>query len=476
MPCNDTDLCYITASEAVKEFKAKRLSPIELLDAVIARSEHVNPQIGAYTYTFYDRAREQARAAEKKYSTGAELRPLEGIPIVIKDFHALEGEITTYGSRIFEGVRSDYTAPTVERLLTAGAIVHARTRTPEFAHCGVCHSPLWGVTRNPWNLEYSPGGSSGGASGAVATGMTVLADGTDAGGSVRIPASACGVFGYKPPFGRLPIDRDHPFEMMLSYGPLTRSVADAIMMENVMAGSHIMDITSLPRIEIPHSLGGISGWKVALSMNLDYFEVDPEVDHHTSEAARVFADLGCRVDTVKLGWSTAALDAWETYFEGMFAGLCGELLPQWRERMDPFLVGIIERGLAHDAALVYRTYLVRAEMWKSLGPILQQYDILICPTLAVPSVPADHDNANPDFQINGRSVQAHLGWALTYPFNLLNQLPVASIPNGIARSGVPIGLQIVGRPFNDIGVFQAAAAFEQAKPWRDVRPDRKSVV
>lgn len=466
-----SDLCYITASEALHEFKARRLSPVEVMDAVVARSESVDPKISAYTYTFYDRARDQAKRAEQKYQRGENAGALEGIPIAIKDFHALEGEITTYGSRVFEGVRATYTVPTVERLLGAGAIVHARTRTPEFAHCGICHSPLWGVTRNPWNLAYSPGGSSGGASSAVAAGMTVLADGTDAGGSVRIPASASGVFGYKPPFGRLPIDREHPFEMMLSYGPLTRSVADAALMQNVMSGTHIVDITSLPKFEIPQNLEAIKGWKVALSTNLDYFEIDPEVERATREAGRIFEQLGCQVDEVEVGWNAGALDAWEIYFEGLFAGLAGDLLPRWQEQMDPFLVGIIKRGLQRSAAEMYRTYLVRAEMWNTLGPIFQSYDVLICPTLAVASVAADHNNADPAFRINGKPVSAHLGWALTYPFNLLNQLPAASVPNGFAQSGVPIGLQIIGRPFDDVSVFRAAAAFEGAKPWRGVHPD-----
>jgi Asp-tRNA(Asn)/Glu-tRNA(Gln) amidotransferase A subunit family amidase len=467
----DVDLAYLSATEAIARFKDRSLSPVELLDAVIARSEQVDPQTHSYTYTFYDQARDQARGAEAAYANDQAARPLEGIPVAIKDFHALKGEITTYGSRMFEGARSEYTVPTVERLLGAGAIMHARTRTPEFAHCGHCHSPLWGATRNPWNLAYSPGGSSGGASSAVAAGMTCLAEGTDAGGSVRIPASASGVFGYKPPFGRLPLERDHPFEMMLSYGPITRTVADAAVMQNVMAGTHPMDITSLPPLTIPRDLQGIDGWRVAFSMDLGYFEIDSEVQQNTRDAIRAFEELGATVEEVDVGWNSGALDAWETYFEGLFAGLMGDALPRWRYEMDPYLVGIIDRGMGHSAHRMYRTYLVRAEMWRALAPILDDYQILICPTLAVPSVDAEHDNGDTGFTVNGKPVQAHLGWALTYPFNLLNQLPVASVPSGFAPSnGVPTGLQIIGRPFDDVGVFRAASAFESARPWRDRHP------
>jgi Asp-tRNA(Asn)/Glu-tRNA(Gln) amidotransferase A subunit family amidase len=162
--------------------------------------------VNAFTYTFFDRAIEQAKAAESRYLTGHNLRPLEGIPVVIKDLHPVKGEITTCGSRVLEGVRADYTAPSVQRLFDAGAIMHARSTTPEYAHAGYTYSALWGVTRNPWNLDYAPGGSSGGAGAAVASGMTAIADGTDGGGSIRIPASACGIVGYKPPFGRNPLN------------------------------------------------------------------------------------------------------------------------------------------------------------------------------------------------------------------------------------------------------------------------------
>ena len=245
------DLCYMTASEALEGFKAKTLSPVDLMKAVIARSDAVNPKINAYTYTFYERALDQAKEAERKYSAGGEIRPLEGVPIVIKDFHPVAGEITTFGSRMFADHVPDKSAPTVARLLDAGAIMHARTTTPEMAYAPYSRSDLWGVTRNPWNLDYITGGSSGGAGAAVASGMTTLADGTDGGGSIRIPAGACGLFGYKPPFGRNPTDAEHPRESLLHYGPMTRSVTDGALMQNVTAGPHQDDMCSLrPKLEI----------------------------------------------------------------------------------------------------------------------------------------------------------------------------------------------------------------------------------
>ena len=473
MAAADLALCYMTASEAVARFKARTLSPVELLDALISRSEAINPRLNAVTYTFFDRARAQARKAEAKYGkTDGRLRALEGVPVAIKDFHPVKDEITTFGSKIFEDFRPDYSAPTVDRLLRAGAVMHMRTTTPEFAYSGATHSPLWGITPNPWNLDYTSGGSSGGAGAAVAGGMTTLADGTDGGGSIRIPSSACGLFGYKPPFGRNPLDRDHPFESILHYGPMVRSVADAALMQNVMSGPHPDDLCTLPgKLRLPAAYEGISGWKIAFTMDLGYLQIDPEVQENTRRAAQVFRDMGCTVEEVDLGWNFGVLDCWMTWWEGLFAAIAGDFLPRWRYEMDPYVVRLLETGLGHSAARLYRCHAFRGWMWQRLQPILKAYDVMICPTLAVPAVKADHDDADPDFRINGVRLQAYVGWVLTHGFNLLSQCPVMSVPTGFASTGVPTGMQIVGRPFDDHGVFRAAASFEAAtQPWHEKRP------
>jgi Asp-tRNA(Asn)/Glu-tRNA(Gln) amidotransferase A subunit family amidase len=466
------ELCYLTAGEALARFRAKTLSPVELMDAVVARCEAINPKLNAFTYTFFERARDEARAAEARYGRG-EARALEGLPLTVKDFHPVAGEITTLGSKIFEHNVPERTAPTVARLLDAGAIMHCRSTTPEFAYSPVTQSPLWGVTRNPWNLAYTPGGSSGGAGAALAAGMTFLADGTDAGGSVRIPASASGVVGYKPPFGRNPLDRDHPLESLLHYGPLTRSVGDAALMQNVMSGAHADDICSLrEEMVIPERLDGIKGWKVALSMDLGFFEIAPEVAERTRAAAETFRALGCTVEEVDLPWRYDIHDPYLEYWQGMAATTLSQYLPEWRDRMDPYMAGIIEAGAGHTAATQYKCNLVRGEMYRSLAPILDAHDVLICPALAVPSVKAEHDPADPDFKINGKPVEAYLGWNLCYPFNMVSQCPVICVPNGFApETGVPIGLQIAARSYDDLRVFRAAAAFEAARPWAGVRPD-----
>src|SRR5215467_9567576 len=243
MARTSSDPAYLSATEALAAFQKRTLSPLDVLDAQIKRIEAHGKALNILTYTFFERARKQARASEALYGKkGRTPRPLEGLTIGIKDWHSVEGEITTYGSKAFRDFRPDQTAPTVERALEAGAIMHIRTTTPEFAHSGITQSPLWGVSRSPWNKDYSPGGSSGGAGAALAAGFTTLADGTDGGGSIRIPASINGVYGFKAPFGRNPLDREHPGEWLLHYGGLARSVADSALIQNVISGPHPADI------------------------------------------------------------------------------------------------------------------------------------------------------------------------------------------------------------------------------------------
>lgn len=477
MDHTDTDLCYLTATEAISAFKDGSLSPVELMNAVVKRAEELRETLNPLTYDYFDRALDQARKAEAVYARNPDdARPLEGIPCAIKDWHSVAGEITTYGSKLFRDHRPEVSAPTVDRLLAAGAIMHCRTTTPEQAHAGVTKSPLWGITRNPWNTRFSPGGSSGGAGAALAAGMTTIADGTDGGGSIRIPASANGVVGYKPPFGRNPTDREHPSESVLHYGPLTRSVADAALMQNVMSGQHPADIHSLrDRVVVPDRFDGIAGKRIGLSMDLGYFEVDHEVQDNTRRAAAVLEGLGARVDEVDLRWDHSVLSAWLTNWRGLFWSLARDQLPRGRWDLDPFVVSLIEDGRHVTVPEFYDVNRVRYEMYQEIGRLFDTYDLIICPTLAVPSVEADHDNADATFTINGQKVDPYLGWAMTYPFNLVSPLPVASVPSGFSpTTGVPTGMQIVGHAYDDLSVFAAAAAFEQAAPWRpryaDVAP------
>ena len=463
----DTELCYLPATEVMKRFRDHTLSPVEYLDALIARHREVEPAINATTYSFHEQALEQARKAETKFMrTGASIRRLEGLPVMIKDLHAIKGRITSQSCRIFADHRDTFTLPTVERLLRAGAILFARSTSSELGIATVCHSTQWGITRNPWNLAMSPGGSSGGSGAALAAGMTPLADGSDYGGSIRVPASACGVFGYKPPYGRNPQDTTGSFDSYCHYGPMTRTVADAAAMQNVMSGQHRDDLTTLPgRITVPDRPGSIRGWKIALSMNLGYKEIDPEVEHWTRRAAEVFRDLGCEVDEVDPGWTSASVVPWEVQSKSAVALSLAPHLMHWRYDILADSVRDAEQGMAMSARELFATHEIRAEMWLKLSPIMQRYDVMLCPTLGIPSVAADHSIFDTRLEINGTRVDPYMGWCLTYPFNALSQLPVASVPTGFASNGVPTGMQIVGRPYDDVSVFRAALAFEESQPW-----------
>ncbi len=463
----DVELCYLPAIEVMKRFRKRSLSPVEYVNALIARHEQIEPKINATTYTFHDEALAQARKAEARFMRpDARLRPLEGLPVMIKDLHAIKGRVTSQSSKIFSDHRDTFTLPTVDRLLRAGAILLARSTSSELGIATVCHSTQWGVTRNPWNLTKSPGGSSGGSGAALAAGMTPLADGSDYGGSIRVPASACGVFGYKPPYGRNPQDTPGSFDSYCHYGPMTRTVADGALMQNVMSGQHRDDLTTLPgKVTVPDRPGSIRGWKIALSIDLGYKQIDPEVERMTRQAAEVFRRLGCQVDEVALGWTTASVVPWEVQSKAAVAHALSPHLMRWRYDILADSVRDAEQGMTYSARDLLATHDIRAEMWLKLSPILDHYNVMLCPTLGVPSVAADHSIFDTEVVINGHQVDPYMGWCLTYPFNALSQLPVASVPSGVASSGVPTGMQIVGRPYDDVSVFRAALAFERTQPW-----------
>jgi len=454
------DLHFLSAVEALARFRTRRLSPVELVRALIARTEAIGPAVNAFTRYFPERALEDARRAEARYLVGT-ARPLEGIPLVVKDLHPIAGEITTHGSIVFRDNRDESTLTTVERLLQAGAILFARTTSPELGLATVTHSRLWGVTRNPWNLAYTPGGSSGGAGAALAAGLVTLADGSDYGGSIRIPASCCGVVGYKPPRGRNPGDSLDPFS---HFGPLARTVHDAIAMQNVMAGPSSADPMSLPdRFEISSAQAGLAGWRVGFSMDLGHKTIDPEVVVATRDMLDLLRGLGCTIEEVELDWTDRIREAFELHHAAADASASWMLLPTQRDLLTDYAVHAIETGMTVSGRALFDTHEVRAEMFRTLGPILARVDLFLCPTTAVPALPAEHSPLTDTIEIAGVRVPGHRGWVLTYPFNMLSTLPVLSLPSGRSRSNIPTGVQLVGRPYDDASVFRAALALEAAR-------------
>ena len=470
----DLELCYLSATDARDRFEAGTLSPVELVQALIDRAEAVEPKINAFTHTFHARALKQAREAENRFrGRGARPRALEGLPVAIKDLHDVKGEITTFGSRLFADNRSTSSLPYVERLLRAGAILFARTTSPEFGCLGVTHSELWGVTRNPWNLAFGPGGSSGGAGAALAAGTTTLADGSDSGGSIRIPASCCGVFGIKPAHGRVPIAGPGNLDQYLAHGPMTRSVADSALMMNVMAGPHRRDSTSVPgRLRLPLKPAGIEGWRIACSPDLGYFDVDPEVAANTGAAAATFRDLGASVEEVSIPWTNRVLDAGIAHWVAFMHQDPQRMPPERRALLSPATRDYADHNRARQRLSLEEAERVRAGMYADLEAVFRRHRVLICPATGLPSVPADLPIAGAEVTINGRPQDPLWDWTLTYPFNVLGHLPTASVPTGFSSSGVPTGLQIVGRPYDETSVFRVAAAFERAQPWLDSQEHR----
>ncbi len=460
----DLDLCYLPAADALRLFRTRKLSPVELMKAVIARAESVQPKINAFTFKHHDEALKQARKAEARYAKGHADGALEGLPVAIKDESFIKGYPTSNATALMRDFVPDKTSPTNERLLDAGIIFHGRTATPEFSCAGFTHSKMWGVTRNPWNLECTPGGSSGGSGAALAAGATTLATGSDIGGSIRIPASFCGVVGFKPPYGRNPDDPPFSLDFYNHTGPMARTVEDCILMQNVMSGPHPRDIATVkPKLTLPTRYPGLKGVRIATSIDLGMFEVDPEVAANTRAALQVLRDLGAVVDEVDLGWDQECFESGLHYLGHLFGALMLQHREKLGEEMNSYARWFAEEARNSNALQFLKSLETAGRMYATLGPLLEKYDALVCPTLAATLVPADMDyERHAPFRINGKEVHPALGWAMTTCFNTMSRCPVLSVPSGRARNGVPTGLQIVGPTFADENVFRIGMAYEAA--------------
>ena len=473
----DTDICYLPATKALALFKSRKLSPVDLVQALIARAGRVNPAINCLADRCFDEALEQARRSEARYmARDAETAPLDGIPLAVKDAQRVAGKRTTQGSLIFKDWVDDHSDPMIERLQQAGAIILARTTTPEFCLSGITASRIWGVTRNPWNTEWGPGGSSGGSGAALAAGIATLATGTDIGGSIRIPAGACGVVGYKPPHGRNPDGPPANFDRFNHCGPMTRSVADAALMQNVTSGPHPLDHDSLrDKVTLGLEPGAIKGMKIAYSLDFGYVPLEDDVRRNTLAALEVFRSLGAVVAEVDLGWTGEVERNGLHWYNLMHFGRqtiwhLKESEALMTDYAIAFAKAAQEATTADDA---HKPWEQAHRMYQSLGPVLAAHDLLICPTNNSPSVRAEHDPWDPDFTVAGQKADPEYGWVMTHPFNMLHNCPVLSVPSGYAGTKVPTGIQIVGRTWDDETVFRAALAYEQALGGWYTKPENR---
>jgi amidase len=453
------DLHYLSATEALERFRARELSPVELLDAVIARAEEVEPTVNALCHTFYDEARAQAREAEARYAgTGEPPRALEGIPLAVKEEEAVAGQPWTQGSLLYKDLVAEHSSAFARRHLEAGAIVHARTTAPEFSCAGFTHSRLWGVTRNPWNPEYAVGGSSGGSGAALAAGTTTLASGSDIGGSIRI----------KPPYGRVPVDPPFNLDVYCHCGPMARTVADCALYENVIAGPDPSDIASLrPKLLLPERFDGVEGLRVALSVDLGDWPVDEEVRDNTLAVADALRAAGATVDEVDLQVPYADVQlATAIHFSLGFGHWVGLQAEEHGDLITAYALDMARwcNELAGDHTL-FDGLELEARLYAPVGALLEEYDALVCPTAGTRGLLAGDDYVGHGLEVGGRQLEYYFGGLMTPVFNVMSRCPVLSVPSGFAANGVPTGVQIAGRTYDDETVFRVGAALERERPW-----------
>ncbi len=452
-----------SATDLVAAYRAKRLSPVEATRAALAAIERHNPRLNAFCLVDPEAALQSARASEGRWVKGEPLGPVDGVPTSIKDLVLTNGWPTRRGSLLIDPDQPwTEDAPCVARLRESGAVLLGKTTTPEFGWKGVTDSLLTGITRNPWDADMTPGGSSGGAAVAAATGMGALHIGTDGGGSVRIPASFTGIVGLKQSFGRVPAYPLSPFGTLANVGPMTRTVADAALMLSVIAQPDLRDWYALPPEHAAyhhHLSGGVKGLRLAFSPSLSGAAVQPEIAESVAEAVRLFADLGAEVEDV----GVVLEDSLKVFQDHWFPGAANALrafTAEQRRRIDPGLAYVAEQG----AALPLMDYLAAVKLREAMGQRMsafhQRWDLLLTPTMPGPAFAAGCD-----FPPDGTQAQWSDWTPFTYPFNLTRQ-PAISIPCGLTRAGLPIGLQIIGAAYDDQRVLRAAAAFEAARPFQ----------
>jgi amidase len=479
------ELAYATATELAGRIRRRELSPVEVVDAFIDRIEARNQRLNAFVYLGFDEARQRAREAEQALGSGAELGLLHGVPTAIKDlFDFQPGWPATFGGvRALKEFTLDISCAFAERIQRAGAIVVGKTNSPIMGFRGTCDNYLFGPSRNPFDTAKNTGGSSGGSAAAVADGLLPLAEGTDGGGSIRIPAAWCGVYGYKASFGRIPyLNRPNAFSGInpfLFEGPITRTVEDAALALDALAGYDARDPFSLDTGErfTPAVRRSISGWRIAYSPDFDVFPVDRRVAEVVASAVRAFEQAGAQVEQVRLGierdqrelsdlWCRLIMPVNVDTFEN-FKRHGMDLLVDHRDDFPPEYLRWIDEGYRMSALDLSRDQQVRSEIYDAIQGVLGDYHLLVTPTLAcLPVDNAEDGNTVGPRRINDVEVDPLIGWCLTYFVNFSGH-PAASIPAGLAEGRLPVGMQLIGRRYADADVLAASAAVERIRPWQD---------
>ena len=455
------EICRMSAVDLLAAYDVGDLSPVQATEAVLERIHERNDAYNAFCLIDDEGAMAAARRSEKRWLAGAPEGRIDGVPVSVKDLVLAEGWPTMRGSKTTPRDQPwDEDAPAVARLREHGGVLLGKTTTPEYGWKGVTDSPLTGVTKNPWNLEHTPGGSSGGAAVAALCGMGPLHIGTDGGGSVRIPCAFSGIFGIKANFGRVPIYPASPFGTLSHLGPMTRTVADAALMLTVMAEPDTRDAYALPADARDFGAvleGGIGGMRIAFSPDLGYASVDAEVAGLVSAAANSFVALGVEVLQIDPGFENPQ-DIFRAHWYAGAAFVLRAMTAEQRELVDPGLRTVAEKGEAITMDIYMRAAMARSRLTVMMREFHQNYDLLLTPTMPLPAFSLGSDTPI------GSDGSSWDDWSpFTYPFNLTGQ-PAATVPCGFTSNGLPVGLQIVGRHYDEVSVLRAARAFEAANP------------
>lgn len=458
---------FRTAVELTGAIRAGKISAIEAVQASLSRAQDQQHTVNSFVTLSPELALEQARAADAARAAGRSLGALHGLPISVKDLIAVKGLRFTSGSRAMANNIAAVSAPSVERIIAAGACVIGKTTTSEFGCKAVGDSPLTGTTRNPWNLSKTPGGSSCGAAASVVAGVTPVALGTDGGGSIRIPASLSGLFGIKAQFARVPIFPVSATPTLAHVGPLAKTVRDAALLLSVISGHDARDPFAVAG-PVPDYLGAcgqsVKGMRIAWSETLGYARPDPEIVEITRRAAAVFAELGCTVVEVDKVLDNDPVDLWISEFYAGVGVRLKKVLAEQRDLLDPAVADVLRAALDQTSEEYYTKVFRRYELREKLRAFFDNYDLLLSP--ATPTAAFDVGLNTPP-ALTDRNI---VSWVYyTYPFNLTGQ-PAASIPVGFTREGLPVGLQMVGRINSEVDIFRAAAAYEAARPWAERYP------
>lgn len=458
------DLIGRPATELAAMVRSRSISAEALMLAHLQWIEQINPCINAFCTLIPEAALAAARALDRRIAAGAAPGLLAGLPVALKDLTPTRGIRTTRGSRLFAESVPEADAEIVRRIRAQDGIIVGKTNTPEFGHKGITDNLLFGATANPRDPTRVAGGSSGGSSAAVVTGMVPLAEGSDGAGSIRIPAALCGCFGFKPSFGVVP-DVAGPFSSHTPFfhnGPLGRSVDDARLLLRAMAGFTREDPFSASLSIGDHEDLPMSRLRVAYSPDLGYFRVADDVARACRRAADSLAPLGCSVTHVTMPLLDADVErAFMIFWRARIAGFHSGLRPDELDLLEPVVQRLIEEGRGLGAVDIGWANQVRERVWYSLQALFEEYDLLLCPTTAVTAFPLDEDLPR---AIQGHAINPLIGWFLTYPFNLTGH-PAASIPCGVGANGMPVGMQVIGPRLADNRVLAACRAFERVLPW-----------